>query len=122
MKELFNFKDDINYKYLGIVFSSSGLFNQDKEELYKKALKTVFKLQRCLSISSPSISTMINLIDHMVKPILTYSSEIWGMFKTNSAACRKENDYFFEKIYINEHTNKSHIKYTIYGLTKRLLI
>ena len=35
-----------SYKYLGILFSASGSFTAAQEELYKKALKALFKLQR----------------------------------------------------------------------------
>ena len=56
--------------------------------MYKKSLKAVFKLQRALSSSNPSISTFLHLYNHTIKPILMYGSEITGMFKTSSAACR----------------------------------
>jgi hypothetical protein len=31
-----------------------------------------------------------------------YGSEITGLFKTSSAACRKENEYLLQQIYIND--------------------
>ena len=49
------------YKYLGMKFTSSGIFKQGKEDMYKKYLKVVFKLQRALSLSNPSISTFLHL-------------------------------------------------------------
>jgi hypothetical protein len=73
-----------------------------KEDMYKKSVKAVFKLQRALSSSNPSISTFLHLYDHTIKPILIYGSEITGMFKTSSAACRKENEYLLQQIYIND--------------------
>ena len=32
-----------------------------------------------------------------------YGSEITGMFQTSSAACRNENSYLFELLYVNDH-------------------
>ena len=109
------------YKYLGISFTSSGLFQYGKEELYKKSLKAIFKLQKSMSTCNPSIATSIHLYDHTIKPILMYCSEVWGMFKTNSAACKKTNDYLFELIYINDYLDKSHFRYLKYilGVNKK---
>lgn len=104
------------YKYLGIVFTSSGLFQQGKEELFKKSLKAKFKLQKSMSACNPSIDTAIHLYDHTIKPILLYCSEIWGSFKINSAACKKKSDYLFELIYINDYLEKSHFRYLKYFL------
>jgi hypothetical protein len=50
-----------------------------------------------------------------------YGSEITGMFKTSSAACRKENEYVLQQIYINDFIDKSHFKYLKYilGVNKK---
>ena len=89
--------------------------------MYKKSLKAVFKLQRALSSSNPSISTFLHLYDHTIKPILMYGSEITGMSKTSSAACRKENEYLLQQIDINDFIDKSHFKYLKYilGVNKK---
>jgi hypothetical protein len=39
------------------------------------------------------------------------------MFKTSSAACRKENEYLLQQIYINDFIDKSHFKYLKYILS-----
>ena len=59
--------------------------------------------------------------DHTIKPIMMYGSEITGMFKTSSAACRTENYYLLQQIYINDFTDKSHFKYLKYilGVNKK---
>ena len=45
---------------------------------------------------------------------MMYGSEITGMFKTSSAACRKETEYLLQQIYINDCIiDKSHFKYTL---------
>jgi hypothetical protein len=61
--------------------------------MYKKSLKAVFKLQRALSSSNPSISTFLHLYDHTIKPILIYGSEITGMFKTPLSILSILNQY-----------------------------
>jgi phosphate uptake regulator len=51
-----------------------------------------------------------------------YGSEITGMFKTSSAACRKETEYLLQQIYINDCIiDKSHFKYLKYilGVNKK---
>ena len=108
-----------NYKYLGISFissGSSGSFYYAKEELYKKSLKASYNLQKCISSSNPSISTIVHLFDHTIKPILLYGCEITGFFKPDSAACKKQNDYLFEKVYCNDFMEKAHMKFLKYYL------
>lgn len=109
------------YKYLGIIISNNGNFSQCKTDLYKKSMKACFKLQNCLSSSSPSIDTYLHLYDHTIKPILTHGSEIWGMFSTNSASCKKESNYCFEKIFLLGHSELSHTKFLKYilGVNKK---
>lgn len=103
-------------KYLGITFSSSGKFSQCKEELFKKSMKACFKLQQCLSSSNPSVSTLLHLYDHTIKPILLYGSEIWGIFSPSSSACKKNNNYILEKVFTNDISEKSHTKFMKYVL------
>lgn len=104
------------YKYLGLIFQASGLFNYGKEELFNKAAKASFKLSKLLSPTNPSINTLLHLYDHTVKPILLYSSEIWGIFKTNSVACTRDDPFPFEKIFENNISDKSNIKFCKYIL------
>jgi hypothetical protein len=65
------------------------LLNYAKEELYNKSLKASYKLSRCLSGSAASIKTNLHLFDHTIKPIILYGSDIWGLFETDSATCKK---------------------------------
>ena len=50
-----------------------------------------------MSSAEPSIKTNLHLFDHTIKSIVLYGSEIWGMFKTDSAACKKNAINIFEK-------------------------
>jgi hypothetical protein len=47
----------------------------------------------------------------MIKPIILYGSEIWGIFRTDSANCRKNVTNIFDKIYENNVSDKSNIKF-----------
>ena len=65
------------YTYLGIIFSENGSFVSAIDTLYKKGLKSYFKLLKILN-PLPSAKTMLHLFDHLVKPIILYGCEIWG--------------------------------------------
>ena len=68
------------YKYLGIVFSSSGSFTNAIEDLYKRGLKANFKLCSLLDAKNINFNTAMHLFDHTVKPVLMYGAEIWSPF------------------------------------------
>ena len=70
------------FTYLGIEFSSDGSFHIAKKTLYKKALKVYFKISKTLE-PSPQVDTMLHLFDHLIKPILMYGCEIWGVPNLN---------------------------------------
>jgi hypothetical protein len=74
------------YKYLGVIFQSSGLFNYAKEELYNKSLKSSYKLSRCLAAS---IKTNLHLfflqaaelvlnIPHISEPYKIIGFMVWS--------------------------------------------
>jgi hypothetical protein len=67
-----------SYRYLGIIFTTSGTFTPAKNDLYQRALKCLFKLRKSFSDISPNIKTCLHIFDHTLKPILLYGSEIWG--------------------------------------------
>ena len=56
------------------------------------------------------------MYDHLIKPIVLYGSEIWGIFRTNSAACKKTSAFLFKEIYKNTIADKSQIRYLKYIL------
>lgn len=65
-----------NYNYLGIKFTSSGTFTYAQKELVSKARKAVFKISNhpvC------DVNLMVKLFDALIKPIILYGSEIWGI-------------------------------------------
>ena len=68
------------YKYLGLTFSAFGNFSLAKQELKKIALKALFKLKKEMgSFFRSKVKVTMQLFDSLVKPILLYGSEIWGI-------------------------------------------
>ena len=75
-----------HYRYLGVHFSASDVFNFAQDDIFKKSIKASFKLTKLTTSGEPSMKISLNLYDHLLKPLLLYGSEIRGAFKTNSAA------------------------------------
>ena len=64
-------------KYLGIEFSCDGNVQVMQSDQYKKGLKVYFKLMRALK-PLPLPNILLNLFDHLIKPILLHNYEIWS--------------------------------------------
>ena len=64
------------YKYLGIIFASSGTFSYCQNDLYKRALKASFKISKVFNQLHQNVDRIIHLFDHSIKPISVYASEI----------------------------------------------
>ena len=66
------------YKYLGIIFYFNGNLKHAADDLYNKGLKAFFSLWRKFSNFSELPSDIsIKLYDALIKPIITYGSEVW---------------------------------------------
>ena len=102
-----------SYTYLGIVFSSSGTYKYCQEDLYKRALRTQFKLTKCFSSMTPRLNTLLHLFEHTVEPIVLYGSEIWGTVNILSSKIKKA-DFKFENLLENFLCEKLHIKFLKY--------
>ena len=105
-----------HYRYLGVHFSASGVFNFAKDDIFKKSLKASFKLTKLTTTGEPSMKTSLHLYDHLLKPIVLYGSAIWGTFKTNTSTCKKSSCFKFDEIYRNNIADKSQIRYLKYAL------
>ena len=66
------------YLYIGIYLSRSSSFLQAKRHLVDKANNVLFALQRKIRILNLPLDMHIYRFDKVIKPILLYSSEIWG--------------------------------------------
>ena len=66
------------YKYLGIVFYFNGNLKHAADYLYNKALKAFFSVKsKFNNFQEVPLKTCLKLFDSLLKPILTYGSEIW---------------------------------------------
>ena len=65
------------YCYLGIQFSLNGSFKQAIDLLRKKALRSYFSIKRILDTRALTTSTMLALMDSLVKPVATYGCAVW---------------------------------------------
>jgi hypothetical protein len=72
------------FTYLGIVFSCGGSFEHTYDALSGQALKAIFKMKQYLQkFTYIDIKHKIELFDKLIKPILCYGCEIWGMNKAD---------------------------------------
>ncbi len=65
-----------NYCYLGIEFSLNGSFKRAIDELRKKALRAYFSIRRIVDTRALTTSTLLKLIDSLVKPVATYGCPV----------------------------------------------
>ena len=68
------------YTYLGTRMSSSGNVSVLCEHLKEKALHALFSLRRHTNLSKLKAALVRRVFDTMISPILTYNSEIWGVY------------------------------------------
>ena len=66
------------FSYLGITLDSNGKFHTAINELTKKAAKAAGRLYKLSTYNYISIQTLLETFNSLVKPILLFSSEIWG--------------------------------------------
>ena len=79
-----NFESIREYKYLGFVIIPSGEVNTGIKDLKDRPQKAFMKLKSRLGDpfqKHPQIS--IKLFDSLIKPILLYGSDFWGILKLN---------------------------------------
>ena len=60
--------------------SSSGNFSVSREHLKEKALHALFSLRRHTNLSKLKPAIACKMFETMISPILTYNSEIWGLY------------------------------------------
>ena len=69
-----------NFTYLGLVFNYRGSFNLAVKTLNDQALRTYRNPLRIFNKNPLDIKTKVSLFDSMVKPILLYGAEVWGVY------------------------------------------
>ena len=72
-----------SYCYLGIDITNTGSFRKAHENLYKKAIKAQYSIFSSVHAYSdtPNIPLFLRLFDSLIKPVLLYGSEVWGVCK-----------------------------------------
>ena len=116
----------INYKYLGNIIESSGKFHSSHSELAKKGSKVMFSMFSYLrALNDVPIKIYIKLFETLIKPILTYNSEIWYMDfyeKIVRASKKGKENPNFDMITLVDGSfiEKTHLKFCKYtlGLSK----
>ncbi len=86
LKETFYYKSDVldnvtEYVYLGVLLHKSGSFTYAQKRLCLKGSKALCSLLSSVNVRSGTTpTTLLKLFDSMVRPILTYGSEVWGLY------------------------------------------
>ena len=62
-----------HYKYLGILLESNGKFKSAMDDLAKKGMRAYHSIYKLSSISHKTLT-----FNSLIKPIVLFSSEIWG--------------------------------------------
>ena len=99
-----------NYTYLGVNFSANGSFTNHKETLKEKTRRFFFVTRRYLDFLRLPITTINRHFNSLFSSILTYCSEVWGVYD--------KSDYnSWEK----DPIEKTHIHFckTCLGVNKR---
>ena len=66
------------YKYLGIMLNFNGNLKHAAEHMYSRSIKAMFSLKfKIMNYDCINKKLMIKLFDCLIRPILTYRSEIW---------------------------------------------
>ena len=70
------------YKYLGFQITPSGELGTGLKDLKDRALRAYLKIKSDMGHSfMQDVHTSLQLIDFLVKPIMTYNSDFWGCMK-----------------------------------------
>ena len=103
------------YKYLAVVFASTGSNIHAKKHLIEQANKALFYIYARVQNLDIPFDLLLELFDNTVTPILCYGSEIWGY----------ENSTFIEQVQLFSEKNTKIRKSTplymlmLYGETGR---
>ena len=85
-----------NYKYLGIEIHADGSLKATMENLCIRGWKATFKIKSAFKGIDVRPVTRLKLFDTLVRPIICYTSEVWGGL-TNLSSC-KNSDQFWKRL------------------------
>ena len=111
-----------SFCYLGIIFKYNNTFELSIQHNIDKARKALFKLDGTISKCQMPIVLQLYLFDCLIKPILLYGCEIWGMenfetieiFYRNFLRRRLKLGRHVPKPMVYGEFGKSELKYTIW--------
>ena len=69
-----------SYKYLGVEVTNNGCTTAMSLNLSNRAWKAVFKIKSIFKDTNVSPQLQLKMLQIQVRPILCYSSEVWGLF------------------------------------------
>ena len=84
------------YKYLGILINSNGDFLASSDNLCVRGWKASFKIKSALKDVDIDPSLKLKLFDSLIKPIVCYNSEIWGVM--NNVFNSKSISQFWDRV------------------------
>ncbi len=84
------------YKYLGVIFSSSGSFLATRKYIKEQGMKALYAIIKKCRFNHLSIRCQLDMFDKAIEPILLYGSEIWGF--ENIEILEKVQLYFCKHI------------------------
>lgn len=84
------------YKYLGIELQSDGNFYKSSDNLCIRGWKAIFKIKSAFKDVDVSPSLTLKLFDILVKPVVCYGSEVWGIM--NNLFNSKSLDQFWGRV------------------------
>ena len=94
------------YKYLGIFLSKSGSYLSCKKHIAEQANNAMFSLLTKIRVLNLSIEMQIDLYSKLIKPILLYGCEIWGIGNIDII---ERVQLKFLKMILNLKKNQHHI-------------
>ncbi|MEW8546328.1 MAG: reverse transcriptase family protein [Candidatus Thiodiazotropha sp.] len=98
------------YKYLGIYLGRSGSFVAAKKHIAEQANKALFSLLKKIRCLNLPYDIQIDMFNKMIKPILLYGCEIWGV--GNFDVLERIQLKFYKYIF---NLKKSTPSYMVYG-------
>ena len=118
-------------KYLGVIITKKGSFNQTLTELSNKANRAIYALNAKIKLNKIPIKTILYIFDLAILPILLYACEIWLPYsnldwdKWESSGIEKTHTKFIKRLLgVNRSTTNVLVRGEVgrYPLQRQALI
>ena len=88
------------YKYLGLTIHRNGSFSQAKLDLSKKGTKVAYSVKNTLqSDNFETINSFLKAFDAMVKPVILYGSDVWGIEEVLKLSVNDTKLFYCNKVF-----------------------